>query len=159
MAAYYTDRPRFETDMLEVFRQESAIGPGGLGALSDNVKPGGGFVDEEADLDRMIFGSCEYAKDGLLPLTELFGDGPWCARLRSIADSMIEHAPYETPYGRRSLAQCRGQRRVPASPFAAGASARATRRIRSRPSRSATSTSRKSSPRSNGLPPHQMGPR
>ena len=99
MAAYYTDRPRFETDMLEVFRQELQWS-GRLGALSDNVKPGGGFVDEEADLDRMIFGSCEYAKDGLLPLTELFGDGPWCARLRSIADSMIEHAPYETPYGR-----------------------------------------------------------
>jgi len=66
MAAYYTDRPRFETDMLEIFRQELQWSRR-LGALSDNVKPGGGFVDEKTDLERMILARANMPKTGCFP--------------------------------------------------------------------------------------------
>jgi hypothetical protein len=64
------------------------------------VKAGGGFVHQQIDLHQIIFGSSEYAKDGLLPLTELLGDTAWYHRLTGIADDIIDHAPHSTPYGR-----------------------------------------------------------
>ena len=47
------------------------------------------FAAAEPNLDRMIFGSCEYAKDGLLPLTELLGYSAWYERLLGITDSTL----------------------------------------------------------------------
>ncbi len=100
MAARFTDRPVFEKQMHEILRNEIRHSTR-LGMLSDNVLPGGGgFVERELDIDRLIFGSCEYAKDGLLPLTELLGRSPWFERLLGIADDIIAHAPYTSRAGR-----------------------------------------------------------
>ena len=99
MAAYYTDRPAFETTMMEILRNEIRYSTR-LGMLSDNVLAGGGFEKEEIDLDSVIFGSCEYAKDGLLPLTELLGHHAWYERMRGIADDVIAHAPYDSSFGK-----------------------------------------------------------
>ncbi|MEA2062222.1 MAG: hypothetical protein U9P14_00865 [Gemmatimonadota bacterium] len=100
MAAWFTDRPVFERQMTDILRNEIRHSTR-VGMLSDNVLPGGkGFVDQEADLDRIIFGSCEYAKDGLLPLTELLGHHGWYERMLGIVDDIIAHAPYETRFGR-----------------------------------------------------------
>ena len=51
-------------------------------------------------MDAIIFGSSEYMKDGLIPLTELFGDTPWYHRMQGIATDIVRHAPYETSRGR-----------------------------------------------------------
>jgi len=99
MAAKFTDRPVYEKQMHEILRSEVRHSTR-LGMLSDNVLPGGGFVEREPDIDRLIFGSCEYAKDGLLPLTELLGPSPWFERLLGIADDIIAYAPYSGPAGR-----------------------------------------------------------
>ena len=100
MAAYYTDRDIYNGQMHEILRNEILYSTR-IGMLSDNVKPGGeGFEHDDIDLDRIIFGSCEYAKDGLLPLTELLGHHAWFDRMLGIVDDMIKQAPYETPYGR-----------------------------------------------------------
>ncbi|MBN1443515.1 MAG: hypothetical protein JXA90_12465, partial [Planctomycetes bacterium] len=100
MAAYFTDRSVFEREMHEILRQEILLSTR-VGMLSDNVLAGGkGFEHPAADLARIIFGSCEYAKDGLLPLGELLGHRAWQERLISIADGLIEHAPHETRFGR-----------------------------------------------------------
>lgn len=106
MAAYYTDRAVFDNDMHEILRNEVRRSTR-LGMLSDDVLPGdGGFVHPQVDLNRLIFGSCEYAKDGLLPLTELLGRGAWFDRMVGIADDMIAHAPYETRFGRLPSLSC-----------------------------------------------------
>ncbi len=100
MAAYFTDRTAFDGEMHEILRNEIRYSTR-VGMLSDNVLPGGkGFEHADADLDRIIFGSCEYAKDGLLPLTELLGHSAWYERLVGIADDMIANAPYQTRFGR-----------------------------------------------------------
>ncbi len=97
MAAWFTDRPLYHDTMHEILRNEIRYSTR-VGMLSDNVLPGGaGFADRKLDLDRVIFGSCEYAKDGLLPLTELLGRGAWYERMLGIADDMIAHAPYVSP--------------------------------------------------------------
>jgi hypothetical protein len=100
MAAYYTDRPLFENGMLALLRNE-VLRSTRLGMISDNILPGaGGFEFKDLDLDRVIFGTAEYAKDGLLPLTELLGRHGWCERMAGIADDLILHAPCQTRFGK-----------------------------------------------------------
>ena len=100
MAAYYTERPTFEGSMHAILRNEMLHG-NRVGRLPDNVLPGSaGFEHAEVDMDRILFGSCEYVKDGLLPLTELLGHHAWYARMRGIVDDIIANAPYETDYGK-----------------------------------------------------------
>jgi hypothetical protein len=44
--------------------------------------------DHPADTLAVIFGSAEYVKDGLLPITELLGPSPWSDRMEAILDDL-----------------------------------------------------------------------
>ncbi|AMY08213.1 hypothetical protein LuPra_01406 [Luteitalea pratensis] len=100
MAARLTEPDVYNGAMLDILRQETLLTTR-VGRLSDDVKGGGqGFVRATPDMDAIIFGSGEYMKDGLIPLTELFGDTPWYHRMQGIAADIIRHAPYETSRGR-----------------------------------------------------------
>lgn len=100
MAARLTEPAVYHGAMLDILRQETLLTTR-IGRLSDDVKAGGaGFIRETPDLERIIFGSSEYMKDGLIPLTELFGDTPWYHRMQGIAADISRHAPYETARGR-----------------------------------------------------------
>lgn len=55
---------------------------------------------EKLDVNHLIFGAAEYAKDGLIPLVEWLGPGPWLDRMKELADDIWKHAPHETPGGR-----------------------------------------------------------
>lgn len=100
MAARLTEPAVYHGAMLEILRQETLLTTR-VGRLSDDVRGGGqGFVRPTPDLDSIIFGSSEYMKDGLIPLTELFGDTPWYHRMQGIATDIVRHAPYETSRGR-----------------------------------------------------------
>ena len=46
------------------------------------------FLEDEADTSNVIFGSAEYMKDGLLPLTEWLGVSPWSERMLEILDDL-----------------------------------------------------------------------
>ncbi len=57
------------------------------------------FAVSDTVLSEIIFGSAEYIKDGLIPLTEWLGPSPWSERMISILDDVWKYAPVETPYG------------------------------------------------------------
>ena len=96
----YTEPGLYGNDMRRLLRQEF-LQTRRIGRLSDDLQPGGrGFAFPEPDADRIIFGSSEYAKDGLLPLTELLGDTPWHHRLLGIAADIVAYAPYDSPRGK-----------------------------------------------------------
>ncbi|MCX6334419.1 MAG: hypothetical protein NT092_08960 [Bacteroidia bacterium] len=59
-----------------------------------------GFAVTDTILADIIFGSAEYIKDGLVPLTEWLGPSPWSERMISILDDIWKYAPVETPYGK-----------------------------------------------------------
>ena len=100
MAARFTEPALYDGVMLDILRQETLLSTR-LGSLSDAVQPGGkGFVHATPNIDRIIFGSSEYMKDGLIPLTELFGDTPWYYRMRGIATDLVRLAPYSSTHGR-----------------------------------------------------------
>lgn len=53
----------------------------------------------EQDLETRIFGTSEYAKDGLLAVTERFGSGPWLDRMVAGVDAILDNAQVQTPFG------------------------------------------------------------
>ena len=54
---------------------------------------------EKQDLEDRMYGSVEYAKDGLLPLLERLGSGPWSDRLLDIAHRVDAAEPQRTRFG------------------------------------------------------------
>ncbi len=99
LTALFTDRGLFEGRMKDMLETEIRI-TSRINSLPDTYDfSKKGFQTEEPDLESIIFGSSEYIKDGLLPLTEWLGPSPWSERMISILDEMWKQAPLETPYG------------------------------------------------------------
>lgn len=59
-----------------------------------------GFRKPEPVLYDIIFGAAEYAKDGLMPITEWLGPSPWLERMKGLVRDVFKHAPYDTPSGK-----------------------------------------------------------
>ncbi len=68
------------------------------GALACRLETETGNLIEE-DLDTLIFATSEYAKDGLLAITERYGAGPWLDRMIAGTDAVLEAAYFESRYG------------------------------------------------------------
>jgi len=99
LTAAITDRDLFDGRMHDMLRTETRL-TSRIGSLPDTYSfSEKGFLYPEPDIGRIMFGSSEYIKDGLLPLTEWLGESPWFGRMISILDDMWSHAPVTTPYG------------------------------------------------------------
>jgi hypothetical protein len=92
--AFFTDRPLYEGRMREMLRNEvrytsTASGiPGELELASGRLGP------------PSLFGAAEYAKDGLLAITELLGRSPWFYRMADMTAAVMEQAPVPSAFGR-----------------------------------------------------------
>jgi len=94
-----TDRKMFDGRMLDMLRTEQKV-TSRLDNLVDVFSfKKQTFLHDTADLNRMVFDSSEYVKDGLLPLTEWLGESPWRGRMVGIVDSILKHASHKTPGG------------------------------------------------------------
>jgi hypothetical protein len=93
------DRGLFEGRMKEMLETEKRL-TSRLGAMPDTWSfSKQAFDNRDTILSDIIFGSAEYVKDGLIPLTEWLGPSPWSERMISILDDMWKYARIETPYG------------------------------------------------------------
>ncbi len=100
LTAAMIDRPLFEGRMLEMLRTETRL-TCRVDRLPDDYSFGTkGWRREEADLDEIVFDGAEYAKDGLLPVTEWLGPSPWSERATGVVDDIWKNARIETPFGR-----------------------------------------------------------
>jgi len=100
LTASMIDRSMFTGTMLDMLNTEIRL-TSRLDRLPDTydfVKQD--FLDSLPDMSRIIFGSSEYVKDGLLPITEWLGYSPWSVRMMGILDDIWKYAPVETPYGK-----------------------------------------------------------
>jgi hypothetical protein len=57
------------------------------------------FRTPEPSLEGIIFGAAEYAKDGLMPITEWLGPSPWLDRMAALVGDAFKHAAIVTPSG------------------------------------------------------------
>ena len=99
LTASITDHSLFEGRLLDMLNTEIKL-TSRVDRMPDTyVFSKGGFKTEVPDLNSMIFGSSEYVKDGLLPMTEWLGPSPWSERMLGILDDIWKNASIATPYG------------------------------------------------------------
>lgn len=98
ITAHYLAPARLN-DVMRAFESEKKM-TSRLGPLPDWYSlTNRSFVYTNADLPRLIFNAAEYCKDGLIPMVEVMGPGPWQERLRELLDAVFEHAPVSTEFG------------------------------------------------------------
>jgi hypothetical protein len=91
--AFFTERPLYEGRMREMLRNEIRY---------TNVKDGipGNLELKTRKLGPLsLFGAAEYAKDGLLAITELLGRTPWFYRMADMTAGLMENAPVQSRFG------------------------------------------------------------
>lgn len=94
LTARLTDPALYEGRMLEMLRHEvqymtaAASVPGNLDLRT-------GKLGEPS-----LFGAGEYAKDGLITVTELLGRTPWFDRMADMIADAMEQAPHESRWGK-----------------------------------------------------------
>lgn len=94
------DHELFNGKMMEMLETEKRL-TSRIGSMPDTYSfSKRGFNLTDTLLSEIIFGSAEYIKDGLIPLTEWLGPSPWSERLISILDDIWKYAPVETQYGK-----------------------------------------------------------
>ncbi|WP_120709886.1 hypothetical protein [Ulvibacterium marinum] len=99
LTAALTDSNLFQGRMLDMLHTETRL-TSRLGNLPDTYSfSKKGFETQEYDLHNLLFGSSEYIKDGLLPLTEWLGPSPWSDRMIAILDDIWKYAPIKTSHG------------------------------------------------------------
>lgn len=95
-----TDRVRFNTKMMQMLKTEKDL-TSRVGQLPDTYNfDKRDFNTDEINMADIIFGSSEYIKDGLLPLTEWLGLSSWSDRMLDILDDIWVHANVNTPFGK-----------------------------------------------------------
>jgi hypothetical protein len=78
----------FKGTALNMLKTEQRLTPR-IGKLPDTYSfSKEGFRNEQIDTNQIIFGSAEYMKDGLIPLTEWLGRSPWSDRMLEILDDL-----------------------------------------------------------------------
>ena len=91
--AHFTDRALFEGRLREMLRNEIRYTDTGGGI------PGDLALDTGKLGPPSLFGAAEYAKDGLLAITELLGRTPWFHRMADMTAALMERAPVKSDFG------------------------------------------------------------
>ncbi|HNT35769.1 MAG TPA: hypothetical protein PKH07_12305, partial [bacterium] len=99
LTAFVTDQYHLKHSARNIMQQEKRLCSrvGALPWTYDFAKAD--FVSEVPEMHWVIFGAAEYAKDGLMPMTEFLGKGVWLDRMQDIVRGVWEQAPVETPRG------------------------------------------------------------
>ncbi|MEX1048023.1 MAG: hypothetical protein WED15_00740 [Akkermansiaceae bacterium] len=99
LTAAMTDKPLLEGRLTDMLRAESRL-TRRVDNLPDNfLFSTQSWQRETIDRDAMIFDGAEYAKDGLLYITEWMGHSPWTERMIGIIDDIWKDPAVETPFG------------------------------------------------------------
>lgn len=99
LTTWFVDRDMFKGRMIDILNTEKKL-TSRVGQLPDDfLFETQSFRNNEYKMPDIIFGASEYAKDGLMPLTEWLGHSPWKDRMFELVDGILERATVETPVG------------------------------------------------------------
>ncbi len=97
LTAWVTDNHHLKRAAQHILEQERKL-TRRLDSLPDDFVFGlQGLRRREPRIPALIFGASEYAKDGLMPVTEWLGKGPWVSRMLEMIRDIWKHAPVESP--------------------------------------------------------------
>ena len=93
LTSFFMDRPLFEGYMKTFLVKERAL------TTAENGLPRNYNIETKEFGPPSIFGASEYAKDGLVPVTELLGRSPWFDRMEELITAIMKNAPVKSDYG------------------------------------------------------------
>jgi hypothetical protein len=93
LTAELTDPALYRGRLLEMLRNEVRYT-----TVEDSI-PGNLAFAKGAPGPPSLFGAGEYAKDGLIAVTEYLGRGPWFARMVDMTADAMQHAPIGSRFG------------------------------------------------------------
>ena len=98
LTGYLLDRDLYNGQLLDMLKTEQKI-TSRVKTLPDIYSfSKHGFRDEEMNMGQIIFGTSEYIKDGLIPLTEYIGPSPWQDRMMEMLNDLLPYIhPEELP--------------------------------------------------------------
>jgi len=91
LTTYLLDSNLYHGKMREMLETEQKL-TARIGVLPDDYSlEKQAFLRETIDTSRIIFGTSEYMKDGILPITEYIGESAWSDRMLSMLDELGKH--------------------------------------------------------------------
>ncbi len=94
LTAYLLNRDLYNGQLLEMLKTEKKL-TSRVGSLPDTYSfSKQDFLRDKVDMGKIIFGTSEYIKDGLLPLNEYIGKSPWQDRMMEMIDDLSKHFVY-----------------------------------------------------------------
>ncbi|MDF9800115.1 hypothetical protein OKW21_005378 [Catalinimonas alkaloidigena] len=99
LTSFFTDQDLYQGVMREMLENETQL-TSRVKSMPDTysfVKQD--FEDEEVAMERVLFGTSEYIKDGLLPLSEWLGKSPWSERMVNMLRDMDEYIDVAGGFG------------------------------------------------------------
>lgn len=91
LTAYLLDKSLYNGKMLEMLNTEKKL-TSRVKTLPDIYSfSKQNFLSDELKMSQVIFGTSEYIKDGLIPITEYIGKSPWQDRMMEMLDDLQEY--------------------------------------------------------------------
>ncbi len=100
LTAFMTDNYYLKQNVRHILQQEQKLCNRVDSLPDDFLFSTQKFRVEQVELDRIIFGSAEYCKDGLIPVTEWLGPSDWLVRMQQLTADIWKHAKYDSPAGK-----------------------------------------------------------
>jgi hypothetical protein len=103
LTSFFVDRAKFEGIMREMLKNEIRL-TSRVKSLPDTYSfSRKDFLNEEVFMPRVVFGTTEYIKDGLLPVTEWLGESSWSERMLTMLKDMDEYVDVAGGFGEESF--------------------------------------------------------
>ncbi|UCE41809.1 MAG: acetylxylan esterase [Candidatus Aminicenantes bacterium] len=100
LTGYVTGQHHLKQTGLRILTRERELTPR-LRSLPDTYDfAKEGFSSEKMDKNAILFGASEYIKDGLMPVTECLGPGPWMELFKELVTDIWAEADFETAAGK-----------------------------------------------------------
>ena len=99
LTSYFTDRQKYQGIMHTMLKNEIRL-TSRVQSLPDTYSfSRKGFLYDSLSMPRVVFGTTEYIKDGLLPVTEWLGVTPWSDRMLTMLDDLNEYVDVAGGFG------------------------------------------------------------
>lgn len=103
LTSFFTDQEKYHGIMREMLDNEIRL-TSRVGSLPDTYSfSKRGFLFDSVSMPRVIFGTTEYIKDGLLPITEWLGATPWSDRMLTMLRDLNKQTDVAGGFGKNSF--------------------------------------------------------
>ncbi|MFT3936702.1 MAG: hypothetical protein QM726_23960 [Chitinophagaceae bacterium] len=88
LTSFFTNQQNYNGVMRQILTNERKLTARVRSLPDDYSFTKRAFVYDKADMGRVVFGTAEYCKDGLMPITEWLGKTPWSERMLELLNDL-----------------------------------------------------------------------